>query len=481
MGVLDFLFEGSAPTPATGSTTTQTQLPEWYTQYTTDMLGRAQAAANLPYAQYTGPRIAAFTPTEKAGFEMAKTAATAYQPFLSQAGATLGQAAGASGLGAAAADFAKASELSGAEAAQSFFDRSAAMSAATAAQPFFGQGITPIQQAGQASALTAAQPYMSAAARTFPQAAQEYMSPYIQNVVEQIGEQGVRQLQEKYLPAVGQEFIGAGQFSVGPGSTRMGEFGARALRDVQEAVLAEQAKALQAGYGQAADIYGRDVTRLADLAGVAGRLSSEDYNRLLESGSRIADIGAKVGQLTSDDASRIAEIGKATGTLTAQDAQTLARIGESKGQLAQQDAANLQNLAQRYLSAAEGAQTLGLRGAEAVTGVGEAERKMQQANLDLAYKDFLQQQQYPKEQVKFLSDIMSGITLPQTTIQQRIETPAQPGGASAIEKAITGATGIQDLIDKYRKYFPSSSGSASGIDYSKVDSDTMLKELGILK
>ena len=40
MGVLDFLFEGSAPTPSTSSTSTQTQLPEWYTQYTTDMLGR---------------------------------------------------------------------------------------------------------------------------------------------------------------------------------------------------------------------------------------------------------------------------------------------------------------------------------------------------------------------------------------------------------------------------------------------------------
>ena len=72
-----------------------------------------------------------------------------------------------------------------------------------------------------------------------------------------------RQLQEKYLPAVGEEFIKAGQFSVGPGSTRMGEFGARALRDVQENVLAEQAKALQAGYGQAADIFQADVARSA--------------------------------------------------------------------------------------------------------------------------------------------------------------------------------------------------------------------------
>ena len=331
MGVLDFLFEGSAPTPGTGSTTTQVQLPEWYTQYTTDMLGRAQAAANLPYAQYTGPRVAAFTPTEKTGFELTKSAAGTYEPFL--------------------------------------------------------------QQAGQ---------QLTGATTTFPEAVGAYMNPYTQNVVNQIAEQGVRQLQEKYLPAVGEEFIKAGQFSVGPGSTRMGEFGARALRDVQENVLAEQAKALQAGYGQAADIFQADVARKAGLAGTA---------------------------------------------------------------------ADIAGMAQRY----------GLTGAGAVTGVGEKEREMQQANLNLAYQDFLRQEQYPKEQIKFLGDVLQGVRLPQTTVTQTSATPAQPGGASGIEKAITGATGVQELIDKYKKYFPSSSGSDTGIDYSKVDSDAILKALGILK
>ena len=348
MSISDFLFEGKSPTPVTLTGTQTTVLPEWYTQYTTDMLGRAQAAASLPYAQYTGPRVAGFTPTEKTGFEMTKSAATAYQPFLQQAGATLGQAGGISGLGAAGADFARASGMMGAEAAKPLFTQAAGMSAAGAAQPFFAQGMTPIQEAGRASALAAAQPYMSAAVRTFPQAAQEYMNPYVKNVVDEIASQGVRQLQEKYLPAVGQEFIQAGQFAVGPGSTRMGEFGARALRDVQEAVLSEQAKALQAGYGQAADIYGRDVARFADLAGTVGQLGTADYNRLLESGARIADIGAKVGQLTGDDAARLAEIGRATGTLTAQDAANLARIAESKGQLAQGDATALRDLASKY-------------------------------------------------------------------------------------------------------------------------------------
>ena len=461
MSVTDFLFEGKAPAPVTLTGTSTVQLPEWYTQYTTDMLGRAQAVANLPYAQYTGPRIAGFTPGEKTGFEATKAAAGAYQPFLQQAGATLGQAAGMSGMGAAAGDFSTAAGMLGAPAAAPYLTQSAGMSGLTTAQPMFSQAMPTIQRAGEGSALTAAQPFLGAAARTFPQAAQEYMSPYLKNVVEQIGDIGVRQLKEKYLPEIGQEFIGAGQFSVGPGSTRMGEFGARALRDVQEAVLAEQAKALQAGYGQAADIYGQDVGRLAQLAGTVGTLSTQDLNRLLESGVRVADIGAKMGQLTADDASRLADIGKATGQLTQQDAANLARIAESKGQLTQQDAQNLQALAAKYGALGESAQTLGLTGAEAITGVGAKERAMQQANLDLAYQDFLRQEGYPKEQIKFLSDVLSGVQIPKTEITTKQEMPDQADLETGLSKAantykvldeiLKGSSGssISDLLRKY--------------------------------
>jgi len=243
------------------------------------------------------------------------------------------------------------------------------------------------------------------------------------------------------------------------------------LRDTQEAILAEQAKALQAGYGQAADIYGQDVGRLAQLAGTVGQLSTSDLNRMLESGVRVADIGAKMGQLTSDDASRIAEIGKATGQLTQQDAANLARIGESKGQLTQQDAQNLQNLASKYSMLGETAQGLGLRGAEAVTGVGAKERAMQQANLDLAYQDFLNQEKYPKEQIKFLADVLQGVRLPQTTIEQTTETPGQAGDPSLIAKLITGGKGAADLIDMFKKYFPAKS------DGTQYDYDQIYKDL----
>jgi hypothetical protein len=308
MSVLDFLFEGSAPTPGSSTQTTESYLPDWYNEYTKNMLGRAQAIADIPYSTFPGPRIAGFTPTEKTGFEMTKQAAGAFNPFLQGAQTALG-----------------------------------------------------------------------AAGTTFPQMAKQYMSPYTEGVVNRIADVGLRQLQEKFLPAIGQEFIQAGQFGPGPASSRMGEFGARALRDVQESILGQQAQALESGYKTAADIYGEDVRRMGDLAS-------------------------------------------------------------------------------RYGVLGEAAQALGLRGAEAYGGVGAAERGMQQRNLDLAYQDFLRQQGYPEERAKFLSSMLSGVRLPETTIQQRTDIPAQPGGSTGIEDIIDAFGGIEEIGDIFGDLFGGKSG-----------------------
>lgn len=335
MSVLDFLFEGQAPTPVTLGGTTATQLPEWYNEYTRNMLGRAQAVSDLPYTTYGGPRIAGFTPTEQTGFGIAKEAAGAFKPSLAEAGATLAKAGGISGMGAA-------------------------------------------------------QPYLAGAATTFPQAVGQYMSPYTQNVVNRIADLGVRQLQEKFLPEIGEEFIGAGQF----GGSRMGEFGARALRDVQEAVLSEQAKALESGYKTAAEIYGADVSRMADLARISGGLGAQDVSSLL-------------------------------------------------------------NLAGKYGELGTTAQQLGLTGAKAVTDVGTAEREMQQANLNLAYQDFLRQQGYPVEQAKFLSGMLQGVRLPEVRVEQSQQLPAGATGTQpGLSQLVGGASGILGLIEKYKELFP---------------------------
>ena len=406
MSVVDFLFGGKAPTAGSSTTTTSIQLPAWYNEYASDILGKAKAIGDLPYATYTGPRIADFTATEREGFEKAKTAAGAYKPSLKEAYDALGASKKYSGLGAAEDALSRAEKMSGAGAARDYFSKAAG-----------------------ASGVAAAQPYLAYAARTFPEAAAEYMNPYTKAVVEQIADVGVKQLQEKYLPAVGEEFIRSGQFGVGPGSTRMGEFGARALRDVQQSVLGEQSKALQAGYGQAADIFARDV-------------------------ERISGIGGKIGQLTGDDASRLAEIGRAAGQLTSTDAELLSRIGSTRGELSLKDAENLRALADKYMGAAETEQVLGGREAKTYMDIGEKEREMKQKNLELAYKDFLEQEKDPERKIAFMAEILKSIQLPQTKVVDETTTPGSPGEDPLIKKIITGGAGIDEILELIKKYFP---------------------------
>lgn len=315
--------------PGTTTTTVSQQTPPWMQDAIYNTITWAQNLANKPYAPYEQPRIAGFTPTEQLGMKAAVQEAGAYQPYLGAATGALGRAA-------------------------------------------------------EASTLTAAQPYLAQAAQTFPGAVSQYMSPYNQAVTQRIADIGLRQLQEKFLPAVGEEFIKAGQFGPGPGSSRMGEFGARALRDVQESVLAEQAKALQAGYGQAADIFGKDVSRAAELAGTVGRLSAEDI-------------------------------------------------------------ANLRSAATQYGTMGEAAQALGLRGAAAVTGVGQAERDMAQRALDLAYQQYQEETKYPYEQLGYQAGIIGGFPAGATGItktESTIEKPVEPSDLSKILGGLAGATAL---------------------------------------
>jgi hypothetical protein len=106
-----------------------------------------------------------------------------------------------------------------------------------------------------------------------------YMNPYTQNVTDQIAKLGARNLSENLLPQVSDQFIRAGQF----GSSGMGTFGNRALRDTQEAILANQTNALNTGYTQALGASQADLSRqqgalaqTADLAKMQQGLKTAD-------------------------------------------------------------------------------------------------------------------------------------------------------------------------------------------------------------
>jgi hypothetical protein len=110
-------------------------------------------------------------------------------------------------------------------------------------------------------------------------------------------------------------------------------------------------------------------------------------------------------------------------------------------------------LAGKYGELGGTAQELGLRGAEAVTGVGAAERQLQQQNLALAYQDFLRQQGYPAEQAKFLSGMLEGVRLPETKIEQTQTLPRDwEYGTTGAGKVIGGIKDLKDLYDLIKKF-----------------------------
>jgi hypothetical protein len=127
----------------------------------------------------------------------------------------------------------------------------------------------------------------------------------------------------------------------------------------------------------------------------------------------------------------------AAGTGLGQLAQTQGGLGYEQGILGMQGAGALGQLAGQ-------GQGLGIQGATALDAYGQEVQANQQQNLNSAYQQFLQQQQYPYQQVGWLSNLMSG-TIPgttpggQTTSQQQV--PFQQGSGTTPLLSGLGALG----------------------------------------
>jgi hypothetical protein len=237
-----------------------------------------------------------------------------------------------------------------------------------------------------------AQPFMNQAAQTFPGQVQNYMNPFTDQVVDRIGDLGARNLSEKLMPAIGDQFIRAGQM----GSSRhMGEVG-KALRDTQESTLAAQSQALERGFGQAGQLFGQDASRMAGLAGQSGNLALGQQGAL--------------GQL-----------GQLAGNMQSVDAGNALRSGEAFSNLGRAEQAS------------------GLTGAAALDAVGQQQQRLGQANLDLAYQDFERQRDHPMNQLGMMSNVVRGVPYSQsgTTSQTGFAPAYQPSGLSQVAGALS--------------------------------------------
>lgn len=412
------LFQGS-PQTATSYTTSSTETPKWMQDAIYNQIQVAQNIANAPYQSYDMPTVAELSPLQQQAYANVVANQGSWAPAMGKAQAGM---EGFSSKGTAdqlrqeQGQYLR-QDLVGAnlDAGQQLFGRAAGMDVVGAAQPYLSQAGQTTAQSLAERALTAADPYLRASAQSAASRVGEYMSPYQAGVLDVIAKQGARNLTENVLPGVSDAFIKAGQF----GSSRMGEFGSRAVRDTQEAILNAQAQAAQQGYGQALGAAQADLARQAQLAGTVGSISGADLSRILQGGSQYGNLAQTAGQLTGQQMQNLAALGQAQTSA----GQAQQQFGLSSAQAAQ--AAQAQDYARQMSAlqnmAAMAQQEQGMRAADvaALETAGAAQQAQQQRQLDAAKAQFEAEQLYPKQQMDWLNTQIRGMApiTPQTTTQ----------------------------------------------------------------
>jgi hypothetical protein len=139
-----------------------------------------------------------------------------------------------------------------------------------------GQGALAQQAQGLAGGLGSYQPYLQAAqAATGPQAYQQFMSPYQQDVINTTLQQYDIQAQ-KGLPGLAAQAIGAGAYGGGREGVQRAEY--QNQSDLNRALL--QAQLQQQGFGQAQQLAGQQYNQQMQLAGQSQGLAAQQISGL---------------------------------------------------------------------------------------------------------------------------------------------------------------------------------------------------------
>lgn len=309
---------------------TTTTIPDYAKPYVEDLLGQAQSLTDIsqnPYMQYQGERVAQFSPLQQQAYQNAALMQTA--PQLQDASAVAGTAA----LGALNTGYA--------------YD-----------------------------------PYKTSSF-TSPGTAQQYMSPYMQSVVDVQQQEAQRQADIAGTQR-GAQAVGAGAF----GGSRQAIMDAEAARNLATQKGSIQAQGLQSAYTQAQAQYNADQARQMQAA---------------QLGEQSKQYGAGLGL---------------QGLSTA--LQGAGQMGQLGGQQFQQGM-DINKLQQ---------------------ATGATEQAQQQAALTQQYQDFIAQKQYPYQQLSYMSDMLRGLPMSQST-QSLFQAP--PSAASTAVGLGTAAYGISRL------------------------------------
>lgn len=381
----DFLSDGQ-PVPegsAYKSMTSQTVLPDWYTNYAMQLLSDQKAVSAQPYQTYQAPRTAGFNQTQQQGFDMTKGAAGAYQPYLStannmsrtagsirsldeanpyyaQATAINPSAIAGSDYDAARASISTAGGMNPGQVASTGFDAArgamgtaAGFDPSRAASGDFGAsrggldmalGFNPLARAqpGINSAMgmngvDAAMPWLQRGGGTVEDVS-SYMNPYDDAVVDYIGDVGARNLSEKLLPSIEGRYIAGGQWGdIMGGDAPSGYMTdtVRAVRDTNRDILGQQAQLRQSGYLAAQGAKAGDLSRQTNIGTTLGNLTQGQQDILMRGGTALGGFEQAQQAATLDAARQRAALGTAEAGFEQSQQQAMLDIARQNAALGQ--------------------------------------------------------------------------------------------------------------------------------------------------
>lgn len=225
------LTQGSAMPDITTTQQSTTNAPSWYTDYMQNVAQQgAQAAQN---AQFIGVQ-----PMQQQAYDLAKSNVGNYQPTLNTATGALGSAINST------------------------------------------------------SPLSAANPYLQSAANPTYNTVQNYMNPYVNDVVSQIGNLAQQNIMNNVAPQTSAGLVGSGQFGSQRGAQALGQ----TLANYGQQTTAQQLGALNTGYQNAMNQAQAQAALQAQLGSTAGQLASAGQNNL----TNAAQVGGQLATTTQN-------------------------------------------------------------------------------------------------------------------------------------------------------------------------------------
>jgi len=326
----------------------------------------------------------------------------AYQPFLDAAGTAAGQiqGAGAGAIGQAQAALNQQQALA------------QGLSASTAASPFMQKAsgaVDAAQLAALAGQGAGTADFQAAGSLIGPQAYQQFMSPYQQEVIDATKAEYEAELQKQQA----QLGLGAGQaFGGSRFGVAQGELGAQGAKGLASTI----AQLKQQGFAGAQ----------AAAAGAAQQKIGLGQAKLGQAQQNVGLLG-QAGQMQSGLGTQAAQL--ATG-----DMQGLAAVAQGQGALAQSQMSPYQQALQANMQVAQAIPQFGAQQFGILSSFGDQQQQYAQAGLDAIAQTNKLAQYAPYEQMGFVGSQLAGLI------------GGYPGGTTIGSTTAPGPTGMQSAL-----------------------------------